>query len=199
MTNRKYSFKNRFERKKCKICEEPSKGLGYCSKHYQNFKRLGTPHATRKYRNSIEDLIEIVENLSENENGCKIWINSKNNYGYGTFYICDKNYLISRLIYSHYFPANYDGLVIRHKCDIRNCCNIAHLETGTTKQNSEDMVKRGRSLFGSKNYNSKLSDQQIIEIRKSYPENSITELGKKYGVTKQAISNYINYRSYSHL
>ena len=34
------------------------------------------------------------------------------------------------------------GMVIRHKCDNPNCCNIEHLEIGTQKDNIEDMIKR---------------------------------------------------------
>lgn len=36
-----------------------------------------------------------------------------------------------------------DGLVIRHKCDNPPCCNPAHLEEGTQRQNVLDMVERG--------------------------------------------------------
>ena len=31
----------------CVICGEPQKGLGYCEKHYQRFKKWGDPHAVK--------------------------------------------------------------------------------------------------------------------------------------------------------
>ena len=37
-----------------------------------------------------------------------------------------------------------EGLVVRHKCDNRKCVKIEHLELGTLKDNSQDMVKRDR-------------------------------------------------------
>ncbi|HEV2530961.1 HNH endonuclease [Phenylobacterium sp.] len=37
---------------------------------------------------------------------------------------------------------------LRHACDNRACCNPAHLEPGTRRQNIEDMVSRGRSTKG---------------------------------------------------
>lgn len=40
-----------------------------------------------------------------------------------------------------------DGLVIRHKCDNPRCCNPAHLEEGTQRQNVGDMRDRGRAFW----------------------------------------------------
>ncbi len=34
-------------KKKCKICGEPQKGLGYCNKHYLRFKKYGDPNFTK--------------------------------------------------------------------------------------------------------------------------------------------------------
>lgn len=37
------------------------------------------------------------------------------------------------------------GMDLLHTCDVRKCVNPAHLELGTQKQNSEDMVAKGRN------------------------------------------------------
>jgi len=36
------------KRKPCAICGEPQKGLGYCEKHYQRFKKYGDPLKTKR-------------------------------------------------------------------------------------------------------------------------------------------------------
>ncbi len=37
------------ERQHCKICGDPVKGHGYCSKHYQRFRKYGDPNLTKKH------------------------------------------------------------------------------------------------------------------------------------------------------
>lgn len=44
------------------------------------------------------------------------------------------------------------GVVVRHKCDVKNCVNPDHLELGTQQDNINDKLERGRS------YNPKLAD-----------------------------------------
>lgn len=36
----------------CTICGEPQKGLGYCEKHYQRFKKWGDPLLTKRNQHS---------------------------------------------------------------------------------------------------------------------------------------------------
>ena len=42
------------------------------------------------------------------------------------------------------------GMVVRHKCDNRRCCNPEHLIVGTQKDNVHDAIARGRVLTGAR-------------------------------------------------
>lgn len=39
-------------------------------------------------------------------------------------------------------------MVVRHKCDVKSCCQISHLELGTQKENARDAVTRQKRGCG---------------------------------------------------
>jgi hypothetical protein len=90
--------------------------------------------------------------------------------------------------------------VVRHTCHVQLCVNPAHLIAGTKADNQKDMVEAGRSLKGSKNSASKLKEEFIPMIRQRYflQGQSLTNLAKEFGVTKQAIAAVVNGKTWKH-
>jgi hypothetical protein len=80
-----------------------------------------------------------------------------------------------------------DGMMVRHLCHNRACVNVDHLEIGTAKQNTQDMILAGRDrLVGQKNYMAKLSQDNVLQIRASNA--SSQKLADQFGVSRSCIS-----------
>jgi predicted DNA-binding protein (UPF0251 family) len=86
---------------------------------------------------------------------------------YGQFRVIDKKCRAHRVAYELWVDSIPEGLLVRHKCDIPLCVKPEHLELGTHKDNSNDMVQRGRSykVKGLSHHSSKLTADDINEIK----------------------------------
>ena len=58
-----------------------------------------------------------------------------------------------------------DELCCCHHCDNPECCNPYHLFVGTPSDNIADMVAKKRHAHGNKHGNSKLTEDDVLEIR----------------------------------
>lgn len=80
---------------------------------------------------------------------CWLWLGKPHN-GYGVFRVgTNYNWTTKRAhIYSwelHNGRAVKPGMLVCHTCDTPLCVNPQHLYEGTPKDNTRDMVKRGRN------------------------------------------------------
>src|SRR5216684_6533930 len=153
-----------------------------------------------KKQNCIVQFLELIDGIPLDANGCKIWPKGLSGAGYGVYSICDFTYSVPRLLYNTLKDGFYrDGVVIRHKCDNRACCNIDHLEIGTQSQNIQDASKRKRLKFGENNKQSIFKENEILNIRNSYPTQSTVELAKIYNTSASVIRNIIIGKSWNHI
>lgn len=79
---------------------------------------------------------------------CKLWQGALSTKGYGVTTRHNKYTLVHRQTYEDAHGPIPPGLVVRHKCDVRACWEIEHLELGTYQQNTQDMLDRGRARGG---------------------------------------------------
>lgn len=77
--------------------------------------------------------------------------------------------------------------VVMHTCDNPSCVNPKHLEGGTQLDNIADRVSKGRcgDHHGTANGRAKLTEKDVLEIRKS--DDSTQALSDKYGVNVSSI------------
>lgn len=149
------------------------------------------------------------------EDECWNWTASSRGLGYGSFKyngkVIDSHRMSWFLTYGE-FPE----LMVLHRCDNRGCCNPNHLFLGNYLDNIRDMVSKGRNAkgertgwythpekrkFGENHPNSKLKDEDVIEIYKLYFHDKIkqTEIAEKFGVRKSTIGDVVKGRGWKHL
>lgn len=136
----------------------------------------------------IEHLFACTE--IDHDSGCFLWQGCVAGRGYGVTCWEGKQVYVHRLAYKFEKPDEKLD-VIRHTCDTPNCWRVHHLVNGTTQDNVDDKVIKGRHIFGSNNYNARFTENQIVEIRAS--NLNLYELGDLYNVTPSTI-HYIRAR-----
>jgi len=96
---------------------------------------------------------------------------------------------LHRIVYKRNYGPIEKGLVVRHKCDNRMCVNPEHLELGTTYENTQDMVSRGRSAKGECVGNSKLKEADVIKIKQMLADGyRQIDIAAEFKVSQHAIS-----------
>lgn len=131
----------------------------------------------------------------EKTNKCWNWVGAKSKFGHGRFKIKGKLYSPHRLIWAWTVGAIPEGKLICHTCDNPACVNPSHLFLGSFSDNMKDAYSKGRMRIP---YNEgeqikwhKLTQKQVVEIRKLSLIKTQTELGEIYGVHRRTIGDVL--------
>lgn len=139
---------------------------------------------------------------SPHPKGCWIWTAFINPDGYGMFNAGNKHIAHASVVLWVIAHGQIEGdLSVLHKCDNPACVNPKHLFLGTQTVNIMDMVSKNRHIKGELSPQSKLTDAEVIEIRKRYAKGGCTHrsLAKEYGVDSSTITNAINHKYWKHV
>lgn len=187
----------------CKVqdCSRVIYSLAMCNMHYQRFKKYGNPlGGTKNHAPPEERFWRFVEKFD----GCWKWSGKKNN-GYGTFSKGSKKdgyFLAHRFSWElHNKRSIPDGMFVMHKCDNPDCCNPEHLIIGTPKENTQDMIAKGRrrlvAPLGAENGKSVLNEEKVKFIRSS--DFSHTKLAKLLEVSPNCVRGIRIGRTWAHI
>jgi hypothetical protein len=82
----------------------------------------------------------------EPNSGCLLWIAAVNQTGYGRPTYDGRQQLAHRVAWQIANGPIPAGMCVCHRCDIPACVNIDHLFLGTKRDNTHDMMVKGRHV-----------------------------------------------------
>lgn len=134
-------------------------------------------------------------------NGCWEWTDFRDPFGYGKIGINGKNRQAHRFSYELHYGAIPEGLCVCHHCDNPSCVNPEHLFLGTLDDNNKDRERKGRGIQGSTHHHAKLTESQVIEIRRRYACGTVTQkaLALEYCVVESVIAGIVTHKSWRHI
>lgn len=136
-------------------------------------------------------------------NGCWRWAASLNNGGYGQISLDGRPYLAHRMAYEALHGLLDAGVVLDHRCCLRECVNPAHLEPMSSGENSR------RGLAGKRNNASKTTcpkghpyeGENLIVVQFTKPDGRLyrgrqcracqTEAHRRYGYNRRRAAGMI--------
>lgn len=125
----------------------------------------------------------------EDPMACWPWMGANDGKrGYGRLRFKGKRVPAHRIAYRLSNGQIPEGLGVLHHCDNPTCCRPDHLYAGSPKQNSTDMVSRGRSLIGRKNHKAKLTELEVEEIRRLHADGfGVHRISKRFQMARSGI------------
>lgn len=132
---------------------------------------------------------------------CWFWIGFRSPKGYGILSNegkLQRAHRVSWVIHNGTIPKN---ILVCHSCDNPSCVNPNHLWLGTTQENTADRNAKGRQDHptGIKHPMSKLTEENVREIRNLKGKIVQKEIARKFNVSEATISQIYHRLIWSHL
>lgn len=132
---------------------------------------------------------------------CWLWTGHIMKHGYGKIQRKNKEYTVHRYSWVFHNGEIPKGMLVCHKCDVRNCVNPKHLFLGTQQENITDMIKKGRknARKGSKVFCAILHEKDIPVIRKKISSGErLVEIANEYKIDVSGIYKIKNNKIWRH-
>lgn len=132
---------------------------------------------------------------------CWLWRRSVTPNGYGKLGIGGKTFGAHRVVCELAHGPAPRGAEAMHSCDVRRCCNPAHLRWGSRSENVADMHRKGRAsqvrAHGERSARAKLAEADVRQILASREPAAV--LAARFGVRAATVREIRAGRSWAHL
>lgn len=119
---------------------------------------------------------------------------------YGVLRFRGRNVLVHRLSWEVAYGPVPEGLNVLHRCDNPRCFNPDHLFLGTQADNLADCIAKGRCSQGEGHYNSKLTEADVVTIRRMKASgSSYKTLREMFGVSQGVVQRVVAGKSWRHV
>ena len=150
-------------------CERLHSARGWCSAHYQRFRREagGTLPRVTTYGMPLEDRVLTFFTKGE---GCWIW-RTTNGSGYGVIKVSRRMRAAHVVMYELMVGPVPPGMLVDHRCRQRACVRPEHLRLATNKQNLENLsgANRNNASSGVRGVTwSKRTEKWAASVRHNY-------------------------------
>jgi len=145
-------------------------------------------------------LLDNVE-YSDGDDPCWLWTGYIADNGYGTIHYQGESDLVHRVSYEFFNGDIPENMYVRHTCHERNCICPEHLVLGTHKDNMKDMTEANRQAKGEDINNSKLTKEDVLEIKKliSDGKHYQYEIAEMFDVKRSTITDINRGKTWSWL
>lgn len=182
-------------------CDNRLYAKGYCQKHYQRVLKYDDPNGGHTHAPPEVRFWRFVDKRGPSE----CWLYRRyGNENYGRFSIGPRgaaSVLAHRFSYEMHVGPIPSGMLVMHTCDQPFCVNPAHLKLGTPRENTADMMRKGRhaggKLKGADVGSAKLTPDLVRLIRASPMYHA--EIGRVLGVTAQTIRAVRSGQTWAHV
>ncbi len=125
------------------------------------------------------------------DSGCWEYTGGLNGSGYGNIWDSGRTRSAHVVAYELGVGPVPEGLSVLHTCDNRKCVNPTHLFVGTTQDNIDDMISKGRDGFkGIKNGRALLIEEHVNLIKYFLANTFLSQeaIAAKFNVSRSTVS-----------
>ena len=184
-------------------CSRTIWAKGMCGLHYARLRTYGSPGGAERRRTKKGEPLQFAFQAAVHAGEpCLIWPYCRMGNGYAQLVVDGKRVVASRYICDIvHGPPPTDDAMACHTCGNGHlgCVNGSHVYWGDRDKNAKDMITHGRSQRGERHVHSKLTDDDVREIRRIGNSQTLSLTGARFGVCPSTVCAILKRRAWAWL